>query len=35
MADDLPGEVEGINLDRADAFCTALGRLAQLGRSPC
>jgi DNA polymerase-3 subunit delta' len=35
MADDLPGEVEGINLDRADAFFTALGRLAQLGRSPC
>jgi DNA polymerase-3 subunit delta' len=27
---DLPGEVEAINLDRADAFFTALGRLAAL-----
>jgi DNA polymerase-3 subunit delta' len=27
---DLPGEVEGINLDRADAFFTALGRLSRL-----
>jgi len=31
LVDDLPGEVEGINLDRADAFFTALGRLAALG----
>jgi DNA polymerase-3 subunit delta' len=30
MLSDLPGEVEGINLDRADAFFTALGRLAAL-----
>jgi DNA polymerase-3 subunit delta' len=30
LVDDLPGEVEGINLDRADAFFTALGRLAAL-----
>jgi DNA polymerase-3 subunit delta' len=29
-AADLPGEVEGINLDRADAFFTALGRLSRL-----
>jgi DNA polymerase-3 subunit delta' len=28
---DLPGEAEAINLDRADAFFTALGRLAALG----
>ena len=27
---ELPGEVEAINLDRADAFFTALGRLAAL-----
>ena len=27
---DLPGEVEGINLDRGDAFFTALGRLKAL-----
>ena len=26
----LPGEVEAINLDRGDAFFTALGRLAAL-----
>jgi DNA polymerase-3 subunit delta' len=30
MVDELPGEVEGINLDRGDAFFTALGRLAAL-----
>jgi DNA polymerase-3 subunit delta' len=30
LVSDLPGEVEGINLDRADAFFTALGRLASL-----
>ncbi|HEX3916018.1 MAG TPA: DNA polymerase III subunit delta' [Caulobacteraceae bacterium] len=30
LVSDLPGEVEGINLDRADAFFTALGRLAAL-----
>ena len=28
---DLPGEADAINLDRADAFFTALERLAQLG----
>jgi len=31
LVSDLPGEVEGINLDRADAFFTALGRLTALG----
>jgi DNA polymerase III subunit delta' len=30
MLSDLPGEVEGINLDRSDAFFTALGRLAEV-----
>jgi DNA polymerase-3 subunit delta' len=30
MLTDLPGEVDGINLDRGDAFFTALGRLATL-----
>jgi DNA polymerase-3 subunit delta' len=30
LVSDLPGEAEGINLDRADAFFTALGRLAAL-----
>ena len=33
MLCDLPGEVEGLNLDRADAFFTALARLKTLG--PC
>ncbi|HXQ16305.1 MAG TPA: DNA polymerase III subunit delta' [Caulobacteraceae bacterium] len=30
MLSDLPGEVDGINLDRGDAFFTALGRLGAL-----
>jgi DNA polymerase-3 subunit delta' len=30
LTQDLPGEAEAINLDRADAFFTALGRLAAL-----
>jgi len=30
LLSDLPGEVEAINLDRGDAFFTALGRLAAL-----
>ena len=30
MLNDLPGEVDGINLDRGDAFFTALGRLGAL-----
>ena len=30
MLSDLPGEVDGINLDRGDAFFTALGRLCTL-----
>jgi len=31
LVEGLPGEAEAINLDRADAFFTALGRLAALG----
>ena len=34
MLCDLPGEVEGLNLDRGDAFFTALARLKALG-APC
>ncbi|MEJ0065901.1 MAG: DNA polymerase III subunit delta' [Caulobacteraceae bacterium] len=30
MLSDLPGEVDGINLDRGDAFFTALGRLGAI-----
>ena len=31
LVSELPGEAEAINLDRADAFFTALGRLAAIG----
>ena len=31
MLSDLPGEVEGLNLDGGDAFFTALARLKALG----
>ena len=31
LVSDAPGEAEAVNLDRADAFFTALGRLAALG----
>jgi DNA polymerase-3 subunit delta' len=34
MLSDLPGEVDGLNLDRADAFFTALRALRALGQ-PC
>ena len=30
---ELPGEVEGVNLDRADAFWTALGELRSAARA--
>ncbi|MBV9749510.1 MAG: DNA polymerase III subunit delta' [Acetobacteraceae bacterium] len=31
----LPGEAEAVNLDRADAFWTAIGRLREAARAPC